>query len=274
LTIKFGEPPGNQAIPMGQAILEAPAIVLNCYDHGESDKIVTFFCQGIGLVTGIAKGANRSKKRFVNKLELFSLLHIYYQPAGANSLAFIQKAEHVNSYLNLRKDIHLYSSADVIREFVLLTSREMGGDEGLFDLIAWSLQALDETKKNCWPILTVFLIRLLDLLGYRPSLSSCVHCHQARSTRSTYLFHCYSGTLFCKDCRDQLQNLQPVSHGTLKFLESARDLPLERLNRLKPSKQNIRESVTILHRYYRHLFQKDIHSWNVLLEIDLKPSDT
>ncbi len=63
---------------MGQTVLESPAVVLNCYDHGESDKIVTLFCQNIGLITGIAKGANRSTKRFVNKLELFTLLHVYY----------------------------------------------------------------------------------------------------------------------------------------------------------------------------------------------------
>lgn len=255
---------------MNHTVVEVPAIVLNHYDHGESDKIVTFFCQDVGLVTGIAKGANRSKKRFVNKLEIFSLLHIYYQHKGSNSLAFIKKAEHINSYLNLRKDIYLYSCADVIRELVLLTSREMSGDDGLFDLIKWSLKILDE-KHDRLSALSIFLIRLLDLLGYRPNLSSCTHCHQSLSTRKTYQFHCLSGTLICKDCKDQPPSLKPVSHGTIKFLESARNLPLNRLHRLKPSRQNIAESTTIMHRYFRHLFQKDIHSWNVLMKINIKP---
>ena len=55
---------------------DTEAIVLDCRDHGESDKIVTFFCLDAGRLAGIAKGANRSKRRFVNKLELFSSLQL------------------------------------------------------------------------------------------------------------------------------------------------------------------------------------------------------
>ncbi len=252
---------------MGHTILESPAIVLNCYDHGESDKIVTFFCHNIGLLTGIAKGAHRSKKRFVNKLELFSLLHISYQSKNRNNLAFIHEAEHINSYLNLRKNIYLYNSANVVRELVLLTCREMGGDEGLFELINWEFAVLDE-KEDWWPTLSIFLIRLPDLLGYRPNLSSCAQCQQLLSQKKEYRFHSLSGTLICSDCQHQPQSLYSLSHGTIKFIESARDLPLCRLHRLRPSRQIIKESTTIMRRYLRQLFQKDIHSWKVLMEMN------
>ena len=46
-----------------------PALVLRGRTHGESDKIVTFLTRDWGKVTGIAKGAKRSQRRFVNVLE-------------------------------------------------------------------------------------------------------------------------------------------------------------------------------------------------------------
>ena len=49
-------------------------IILRVNDYGESDKLVTFFSPDIGKATAIAKGAKRSQHRFVNKLELFTLL--------------------------------------------------------------------------------------------------------------------------------------------------------------------------------------------------------
>jgi len=251
---------------MDQTVLESPAIVLNYFDHGESDKIVTFFCQNIGILTGIAKGANRSKKRFVNKLEIFTFLSIFYQNSSRNSLAFIHSAEHIDSFLNIRKDIHLYSCGEFIREFVLLTSREMSGDEGLFELILWSLRSLDK-KQFGQSVLSIFLIRLLDLLGYRPSLSTCSQCRQPLSVKTTYRFHYLSGALFCGHCQNQQQNLQALSHGTIKFLHSARNLPLGQVHRLRPSRHNIQESITVLHKYVRNLFQKDIHSWKILTDI-------
>ena len=55
---------------------KASAIVLRSFDYGESDRIITFYTDDFGKLTGIAKGARRSKRRFPNALELFSLSNI------------------------------------------------------------------------------------------------------------------------------------------------------------------------------------------------------
>ena len=78
--------------------MESGAIVLDTTDHGESDLIVTLFCQESGRVTAIAKGAKRSKKRFVNKLEFFTYLQVNYQQKNEQVLAFLVrlKSTHVS----------------------------------------------------------------------------------------------------------------------------------------------------------------------------------
>ena len=50
------------------------AIVLRARPYGESDKIVSFLTEDFGKLSGIAKGALRSRRRFVNSLEPFSLV--------------------------------------------------------------------------------------------------------------------------------------------------------------------------------------------------------
>ncbi len=56
------------------------AIVLKVAEHGEADKLVTCYSRELGRMTGLAKGAKRSSRRFVNKLEEFSLLQLFYRP--------------------------------------------------------------------------------------------------------------------------------------------------------------------------------------------------
>ncbi|HSC41785.1 MAG TPA: DNA repair protein RecO, partial [Candidatus Binatia bacterium] len=74
------------------------AIVLRNRPYGESDKIVSFFTDKFGKLTGIAKGALRSRRRFVNSLEPFSLINLKFQDPPHSNLVFIIAADLVNSY--------------------------------------------------------------------------------------------------------------------------------------------------------------------------------
>ena len=55
---------------------------------GESDKIVSFLTEDFGKLTGIAKGALRSRRRFVNSLEPFSLVNLRFQDRAHDNLVF------------------------------------------------------------------------------------------------------------------------------------------------------------------------------------------
>jgi DNA repair protein RecO (recombination protein O) len=243
---------------------ETAAIVLDCRDQGESDKIVTFFCQQAGRLSGIAKGAKRSKRRFVNKLELFSSLHLTYRLPHHGGLAFIVAAELQSSFLNLRKNIALYNAATVLREFILIGTSEKEPDARVFEILHWALQSLD----NKHPYLTVvilFLIRFFEYVGYRPDLLNCHHCGQPVTAQQRVGFNYMAGCLVCNICSSRgFQTTVPLSPGTIKLLANAQDQPLERLHRLQFSIQAQVEALAMLHRYGRQLFQRDIHSWEAL----------
>jgi DNA repair protein RecO (recombination protein O) len=242
--------------------METDAIVLDCSDHGESDVIITLFSQAEGRITAIAKGAKKSLRRFVNKLELFSFLHIVCSKKTSRSLAFLAEADLHTGFLNIRNDLQLYTVASVIREFLLIGIREDEPDEQIFRLSLWSLHNLNllQTPKA---ILILFLIRFFDHIGYRPDLESCGKCTSQVMPLKRYIFDPGCGRIICSGCSGSSRGIA-ISHGTIKILRSAQDLPLERLHRLKLSGTILHEALTILHAYGRHLFQRDIISWKIM----------
>lgn len=242
---------------------ETDAIVLNCAEHGESDVIVTLFCQDAGRLTAIAKGAKKSKKRFVNKLELFSFLHITYQQKANRSLAFLAEAELHTSFLHIRQDLELYSIASVIREFLLIGVRENEPDLHIFRLSLWALHSIDQ-KQPPMTVLSLFLIRFFDYVGYRPDLQTCVHCGSLVTVQNRYHFDSTIGSIVCSTCKPHLHKGLPLSHGTIKMLRSAQDQPLERLHRLKISGSILYEAISLLQSYGNQLFQRDIVSWKIV----------
>ncbi len=243
--------------------METDAIVLDCTDHGESDLIVTMLSQTEGRIAAIAKGAKKSQRRFVNKLELFSFLHIVCTKKAGRSLAFLAEAELHTSFLNIRYDLELYTIASVIREFLLVGIREEEPDERIFRLSLWSLHHLNLFQQPK-AILILFLIRYFEYVGYRPDLSTCGRCANQVIPQARYSFDPSSGRIICSGCISGSLRGIALSHGTIKILRSAQDLPLARLHRLKISGTIRQEALAILHAYGRHLFQRDIVSWRIM----------
>ncbi|PID74363.1 MAG: DNA repair protein RecO [Desulfobacterales bacterium] len=242
--------------------METDAIVLDTTDHADSDLIVTFFTQNAGKISAIAKGAKKSKKRFVNKLEPFSSLQIHYQQKSQNALAFLREAELQNSYYNLRCDLNLYSAASVISEFLLLGIREGSPENNIFRLTLWAMNQLDRGRE-AGQVLALFLVRFYDYLGYRPNLRRCTHCGKKLQGPAQYILDGET-QLRCTSCRHSGYPDQRLSFGTIKLLQRAQDQPLERLHILKISGTILSEALHLLHLYGRQIFQRDIQSWQSL----------
>ena len=244
--------------------VESAAIVLDSLDHGESDLIVTFFCKHHGRLTGIAKGAKRSKKRFVNKLEIFSSLRILHSTPQNNRLSFIAEADLLDGFLTLRKNICCYTAASVIREFILLATKEIEGDEELYPLLIWAYEGLNNGHSPLL-VLILFLIRFYAIIGYSPQLENCLQCGQQILADRNYSFNATTGGIHCSKCDSKETNSKiHLSRGTIKSLTAALHQPLERLHRLHLSDISQKEALSFLHAYGRQLFQREIVSWTFL----------
>lgn len=240
------------------------AIVLKVSEHGESDKIVTCYCPTIGKLTGIAKGAKRSKKRFVNKLEIFSLLEIHFTPGDRSSLVRIDQADLLSAFPNLRSHYHRYNNASLLCELILHWTTENDGDENIFRLLIWALQRLNQGEPLTRTVI-LFQIKLFDLLGYRPHLAGCINCNCHDHHGAPYRFSTSRGGLVCRRChRETVAAHSPISLNTAKLLHKAQTMPHNKISRLQFSPSSTREAMALLKRYNSDLLQREIISWRAL----------
>ncbi len=239
-------------------------IVLKVTGHGESDKIVTLYSPDLGRVTAIAKGAKRSKKRFVNKLEEFSLLDVIYRPPRSGSLLFLSEADLENPFLSLRAAHTRYIAAALACELIIRFTSERDPDPELFALLHW---LLDSVNKGAQPLQTaaLFHLRLLTAGGYQPDLSGCSICRHPVNNSRSFALQPANGTLVCSRCNPHAQSSNfSLTLQTIKFLQTAQQLNLQRLIRLQMPDAAARETLQVLYRYSQHLLQRDIHSWRFL----------
>src|SRR5213594_1739589 len=152
-----------------------PAIVLRARSLGESDKIVSFLTETHGKVTGIAKGAKRSRKRFVNSLEPFSLVNLCFRDRLQNSLAFIIASDLLRSFKQLATTLEKISFASYIVEVTDGLIGERDENPLVFRHLRDGLGYLDEHGASL-RFLTAFELKLLQLAGYQPLLDRCKRC--------------------------------------------------------------------------------------------------
>lgn len=243
------------------SFLQSQAIVLQVTDYGESDKIVTLYTARFGKLKAIAKGAKRSKKRFVNKLEFFSLLDVTVVPGRLSSLYLLDNAGLINPFPALRENYPRYTAAMLVCELVNQWTRENDRDDSLFQLLCWGLHELAATAGIAATVI-FFQIKMLDLLGVGLQLDHCLICGKMEQTALPYHFSPAQSGIVCAPCaRSQGIGHMPVSMSTVKTMQMARNLPTERLRRLKITRNSLAEMGAILKLYSNFQLQREIHSW-------------
>jgi DNA repair protein RecO (recombination protein O) len=242
------------------------AIVLRILDYGESDRIVTFYTSGFGKLRGIAKGARRSRKRFVNALEPFSCSKILFSRRGPDSLALIENSDVICHFPAIRADLEKTLNASYLIDLTDQFTLEDKKSEELFKLLLQFLQLL-ETVPARETLLRFFEIRLLKLSGYDPFLDHCLICKMPLDKGTAYRFNAADGGLTCLACRPEGPDAISVSLGTIRTLLMGRDLAIDRLGSLLLSAQSSVESRLLLAHFIRHILGKEPKSVQVLNEI-------
>jgi DNA repair protein RecO (recombination protein O) len=247
------------------------AVVIEVRTYGESDKIVTFYSKSRGRMSGIAKGAQRSLKRFVNKLELFTALEILYSDSRNFSLVRIDQAELINHFSNIRCNYDRFAAAALISELTLHWTRENDPDGLIFELLIWAMTSLEDLKRPANWIVILFNIRLMTLLGYQPNLNGCSECGTFTPQACPYRFSPVSNSLICHQCSTSAGNHgqpsgQTFSLSTARFLQKAQEMPLGKLGRLHFSPAVVDEALVMLKNYGNSILQRDVSSWDFLVK--------
>jgi DNA repair protein RecO (recombination protein O) len=146
---------------------QTEAIVLRLTDYGEADRIVSLFTLEQGRISGIARGARRSRKRFGGALESFAHLKLQLQ-LGAG-LPTLLSADICSIFLGIRAELAKIGSAAYACELVERLTPEAEANPRLFRLLFCYLERLDRAPPSPSDR-RFFAVNLLKILGYQPEL--------------------------------------------------------------------------------------------------------
>ena len=240
--------------------------VLRTLSYSESDLIVTFYSHDFGKLKGIAKGAKRSKKRFANVFEPFSLTNIIFSRKNRDTLAFIESCNIIDHYHTIRQDLEKTLIASYFIDLTDHFSPEGKTNEKLFRLLQDFLIMLSQEKASDSAI-RFFEMRLLKLTGFEPALDHCIICKTPVTNGNSYYFHPQDGGIKCSICARPERYDQSISAGTVRTLLLGKDMNIDKINLISLSDSLAMESRNILIGFISHVLGHEVKSLKVMEQV-------
>lgn len=240
------------------------ALVLNSYTLAEKDVRLYMLSPEKGIFEAVAKGGRKSKKRFVNLLEPFSLLRVHLRKGRISYLPpFLDQADLLEPFENLRSSFVNYLRASYVCELVECLFRPFSGQEAFRPLL--QVLYLLNASPPPWALLKLhFELQMLHLSGFAPKLKECSRCGKKPSGKRRY-FSTRDGGVICEGCfREGDLFLSPAVQA---FLQHLTRLGFEKLSRLRPAAENLKEAEKIIEEFVLFVVDREIGSLRILKEM-------
>lgn len=202
------------------------ALLLHLTPYRDADAVVQVLSRNLGLLSLLARGARKSRKRFGGALDYFCLVRAEVRP-GRQGMGTLLGVELLRPFQTIAADVDRYWAGCRLLEAARLGAREGDPAPALFDLLISSLGALD-AGADPGSLTRVFQTRLLGVLGYGLPLDECCLCGEGLTPAGAASL---SGAVSCRPCAGPAA--VPLSPGALQTLRAAGRLPLDRLGSLR-----------------------------------------
>jgi len=158
-------------------LISTQGIVLQSIKYSDSSLIVKIFTRKSGVVSFIIKNAfSKKSKQPASFFAPLMILDLIYNEAYTEKLIFLKEANIAHPFHAIPMDIKKNSLLLFYQELLMkLLCQANAPDEELFDFIKEHLLALETTPVISSDFHIVFLIQLIQHLGYAPELNFSLH---------------------------------------------------------------------------------------------------
>jgi DNA repair protein RecO (recombination protein O) len=200
-------------------LLRTEGIVLQAWDLGEHDRLVTLYTRDHGRLAAVARGARRLRSRFAGALELFTWGDVVGFEREGRGLVRLDHFDIREPFRRLRDDLERLGQGARMIEAVARLIAERDAQQLCFALLLRALRALEADAAPA-RVQLAFALRLLDLLGHRPRLDRCGRCGRPVGTEGVQ-FDATEGHVLCERCRGAAAPLAPPVAAALRGLQTA-----------------------------------------------------
>jgi DNA repair protein RecO (recombination protein O) len=242
------------------------AIILQTTDYSEWDRIVSLFTKDFGRIKGIAKGAKRSQKRFGSALEPFTYNDVFFVDKENQGLVRIERCRILNSFPEIAQDLKKVVFGNYFLELANTLTPERESNPDIFFLLMYFIHLLNN-KDFREELMRIFEFRLFSLIGYQPQFLTCVACGEEFNLQDSYKFSIRKGGIVCTKCQIRHHDLLPLSKGTIRIFQQAKNLSLIKLNRIFFSHDEHEEGRLIFGKFIEYHMGKKPKSLDVMEQL-------
>ena len=191
------------------------ALLLRKRPYGDADYVTTLFTREFGKISGLAKNAKSSLKRFGGRLEPFVLFRVRFREKPGD-MKFVEDLETIEVFQRLMEDIELFLWGSFMTESAEILLPKEAPNEAMFNLFVNTLRELN-AGKSAMPLVLGFQLGALSLSGYGPSLDACAEC--GKEPGSGARFSIKKGGAVCAKCSGGAENGTTFSGDFLRDKE-------------------------------------------------------
>jgi DNA repair protein RecO (recombination protein O) len=195
----------------------ARAYVLRTRPYGELDVIATLLTESHGKITGIAKAAKHSRRRFGGTLQPFVHVRVVFRQRPHSDLVFLVRCELLDTLPAFSADVDRFAAGSYVLDLTdrMVIGRESGHE--VYRLVHEALVLLDRGAAP-EPLLRAFELHLLGASGYAPALDRCRGCGVDLDGAEAVFLVIERGGLTCRRCVPPGELVRPFGRATARAL--------------------------------------------------------
>ena len=195
-------------------IIKTKGIILAQNNMGDNDKMVTVLTPDLGKIGCAARGARKQKSTLMAGTQFlcFGEFMIYKGVSSYN----INSCEPIEIFYNIRLDIEKLKYAVEVAKIANDVTEENEGSYKILQLVLNTLYMISESDKDLDFILSVYKLRLLSIIGFRPMIEKCTSCNEKDELM---YFSFRDNGLKCKFCKTQDKGAIELSPATVKAIK-------------------------------------------------------
>jgi DNA repair protein RecO (recombination protein O) len=200
-------------------LLQTDAVVLHVADYLESSRILRLATRDAGVLSVVARGARSSKKRFGSAVDLFAEGQAQLQRKQGRDLHALNSFDVTRARPALALDLGRFTAASTVAECVLRLVHDESAPTVFLALVDSFDRLAAAPPQDTASVTLGALWQLLGEVGYRPTIDSCVECHEPIDPASEARFHPLAGGTCCVSCARRIPGgrlLPPEARETLR----------------------------------------------------------
>ena len=165
----------------------------------------------------------------------------------------INSCETIEFFYNIRTDLEKYEYAVEITKIILEVTNENENCYRILQLYLNTLYMIAETDTNLDLIVSIFKLRLMSIIGFKPQVEKCVHCG---IENDIHYFSLKENGFLCSSCGKQDGSTIEILPATVDAIQYIIKAPAKKIFSFKVPEASIKELEIIAKLYLNEKLEK------------------